>query len=184
MGNLMTVIVTAAKDSPAHRADLAKIVLLRAPPVWDNHAEVRQLFGAMTTTPTRWNSWINYITGTTTGTTTIWNNWISTSKVKELMMGETNSLTWRQRLRSQANGVTDEWLDLVGSGKFSQLTSLNLSNCGKITDAGVIQLAHKCSQLTSLDLTWCESITDACVMHLRQTYPRLTILGDGSWYTP
>ena len=61
MGNLMTVIV-GAKDTPTlrtrsatkagHCAEIGKIVLFRAPPVWVDHVEVRQLFVAMTTTPT------------------------------------------------------------------------------------------------------------------------------------
>ena len=59
-GNLMTVIVTAAKDSPAHRADVAKIVLYRVPPIWVDHVEVRQLCWAMTLTPTTlWKNWID-----------------------------------------------------------------------------------------------------------------------------
>jgi len=56
----MTVIVTAAKDSPAQRADVAKIVLFRAPTVWVDPVEVRQLFVAMTLTPTTlWKNWID-----------------------------------------------------------------------------------------------------------------------------
>ena len=103
IGNLMTVIVTAAKDTPAHRADVAKIVLLRAPPVWDNNVEVRQLFVAMALTPT-----------------TLWKNWIITSKVKKMMVGVDD---WSNR----ANVVTDEWLSLIDDGKFPQLNTLNLS---------------------------------------------------------
>ena len=54
MGNLMTVIV-GAKDTPTlrtrsatkegHCAEISKIVLFRAPPVWVDHVEARQVWG-------------------------------------------------------------------------------------------------------------------------------------------
>ena len=142
VGNLMTVIVTASKDCPAHRADVAKILLWRAPPVWVHHVEVRQLCGAMILTPT-----------------SLWKNWIDTSKVEKLMVGvDDYSL--------KASVVTDEWLSLIGSGKFSQLIALDLTGCINITDASVVVLAHKCSQLTSLDLHGCSNITNASVIQL------------------
>ena len=154
MGNLLTALVTGAKDTPAHRAEIGKIVLKRAPKNWINHAEVRQLCGAVVMVPNA----------------TLWKNWVDTSKVEEMMVGVDN---YAQRL--QANVVTDEWLRLVVSGNFAlQLTSLDLGYCN-ITDAGVIQLAQKCSQLTSLVLSVCRNITNACVTNLRQTYPRLNI---------
>ena len=163
MGSLMTVIV-GAKDTPTlrtrsatkegHCVDIGKIVLFRAPPVWVDHVEVRQLFVAMTTTPT-----------------TLWKNWIDTSKVKELMVGVDD-----YDHSNRANIVTDEWLSLIGSGKFSQLVSLNLSFCGNITNAGVVHLAHKCPQLTSLDLQGCRNITDAGVIQLADKCSQLTSL--------
>jgi hypothetical protein len=156
MGNLLTALVTGAKDTPAHRAEIGKIVLKRAPKNWINHAEVRQLCGALVLVPNA----------------TLWKNWVDTSKVEEMMVGVDN---YAQRL--QANVVTDEWLHLVVSGNFAlQLTSLNLRYCQSITDASVVQLAHKCSQLTSLDLTGCRNITDASVIQLAHKCSQLTSL--------
>ena len=173
MGNIMTALLSAAKNTSEWRAELAKIVLWKAPKVWDNAVKVRQVFRAMTSTP-------------------LWKKWIDTSEVKELTLG--------YRIADNIV-VTDEWLHLVGSGKFprlislnlelcrnitdagvslladkcSQLTSLNLRSC-RITDASVIQLADKCSQLTSLNLTWCSNITDTSVIQLAHKCSQLTSL--------
>ena len=97
MGNLLTALVTGAKDTLAHRAEIGKIILKRAPKNWINHAEVRQLCGAVVMVPNA----------------TLWKNWVDTSKVEEIMVGVDN---YAQRL--QANVVTDEWLHLVVSGNF------------------------------------------------------------------
>ena len=48
--------------------------------------------------------------------------------------------------------------------KCSQLSSLNLEGCGKITDAAVLAVASGCKQLTALDLSGCKNITDAAVV--------------------
>ena len=50
-------------------------------------------------------------------------------------------------------------------GKFSRLTSLDLSGCSKMTDAGLVHVA-KLQQLSSLNLYGCERITDAGMAHI------------------
>ena len=46
------------------------------------------------------------------------------------------------------------------------LTSLNLSCCGKITDAAVVAVASGCKWLTSLGLDGCDKITDAAIANI------------------
>jgi hypothetical protein len=50
----------------------------------------------------------------------------------------------------------------------SQLTSINLYCCDKITDRSVIELAKGWSQLTSINLRYCNNITDASVSQIKK----------------
>ena len=51
----------------------------------------------------------------------------------------------------------------------TQLSSLDLSDCNKITDAGVIALGQGgCPQLSSLNLSGCNKITDAATRLSRE----------------
>ena len=59
--------------------------------------------------------------------------------------------------------ITDAAVIAVASG-CKQLTSLDLSGYGKITDAAVVAVASGCKQLSSLDLRCCGNITDAAVV--------------------
>ena len=45
----------------------------------------------------------------------------------------------------------------------SQLYSIDLAGCHRVTDAGVIALAVGSSQLQSINLSGCDKVTDACV---------------------
>lgn len=61
-----------------------------------------------------------------------------------------------------------------------KLLSLNLRNCSRITSRGIIALTQGCSQLLSLNLHGCEKITDAAVIALSQGCPQLSSL-DLEW---
>ena len=89
--------------------------------------------------------------------------WLDTSGVQELILPES---------------VTDEeMLILFGDGRFSELRTLNLYECERITDASVSAVARRCSNLQSLNLGWNENITDACKNALRQAHPKLQLRG-------
>ena len=68
-----------------------------------------------------------------------------------------------------ARTVDDAVVGAVVS-KCSQLSSLNLEGCGKITDAAVVAVASGCKQLTSLGLARCSNITDAAKARLPFTF--------------
>ena len=57
-----------------------------------------------------------------------------------------------------------------------QLSSLNLSDCHKITDAAVAALAASCPQLSSLNLCGCHKITDEALAALAASCPQLSSL--------
>ena len=59
--------------------------------------------------------------------------------------------------------ITDDAAKAVASG-CPQLTFLNLAGCDKITDAAVLALASGCKQLTSLGLYGCDNVTDAAMV--------------------
>ena len=122
-----------------------------------------------------------------------WLEWFDTSGVEVLSLGES---------------VTDEEMSVMFGGKrFSELQTLNLSRCGditdasvlevarqcanlqklylafsrKITDASVLEVARRCSNLQSLDLRWCDNITAACKNALQQSHPELAFaVNDGT----
>ena len=56
-------------------------------------------------------------------------------------------LYWNLNVGMQTLGA----LSITGAG----LTSLNLSGCKSVTDAGIVQLAAACTALRQLDLTRC-----------------------------
>ena len=72
--------------------------------------------------------------------------------------------------------VPDEWLTLIGSPKFSQLTSLDLSFCRKVTDTGIVRLAKECPQLIELNLHYCHSLDNQSVIAVAQNCPMLKSL--------
>ena len=107
----------------------AEIILYYAPKVWNNDTEVRKIFVAMTEVQnSRWMT-----------------SWIDTKIVEQMALGS-NSRIQRTAV------VTDERFKRFIE-KFPRLTSMNLSRCGNITDASVIEIAKECSQLTSINLS-------------------------------
>ena len=70
--------------------------------------------------------------------------------------------------------VTDAGLRWVA--QFGRLTHLNLSNCRKITDAGVKAIGGKCPHLVSLDISRCNRLTTASIRHVLSNCPELTQL--------
>ena len=56
-----------------------------------------------------------------------------------------------------------------------QLQSLDISECGKITDEGITALANECPQLQSLDISHCD-ITDEGIIALLNGLPQLQFL--------
>ena len=95
-----------------------------------------------------------------------WLEWLATSRVKELKM---------------PTRVTDkEMLIMFGDDRFSELESLNLYGCKKITDASVLEVARRCSNLQSLNLYCCENITDASLLEVARRCSNLQSL-DLTW---
>ena len=98
-----------------------------------------------------------------------WLEWLATSRVKELKM---------------PTRVTDkEMLIMFGDDRFSELESLNLYGCKKITDASVLEVARRCSNLQSLNLSLnlfgCRNITDASVLEVARRCSNLETLNLG-----
>ena len=60
--------------------------------------------------------------------------------------------------------------------KCTQLSSLNLEGCEKISDAAAVALASWCPQLVTLDLGACHNITDAAVVAVASGCPQLSLL--------
>ena len=120
----MSSLLTTCKD--IYQA--AEIILYYAPKVWENDHEVRKIFVAMTETPnSRWMT-----------------SWIDTKKVEQIVLGSNSSY-------QKTSVVTDKRFKRFIE-QFPRLTSINISCCGNITDASVIEIAKGCSQLTSIDL--------------------------------
>jgi hypothetical protein len=70
--------------------------------------------------------------------------------------------------------ITDTDLQFV-SANCPQLSSLNLSRCYDVTDAGVTALGQNgCPQLSSLNLSYCYNIKDASLVALAQGCPLLS----------
>ena len=131
----MSSLLTTCKE--IHQA--AEIILYYAPKIWENDHEVRKMFVAMTEIQnSRWMT-----------------SWIDCTNVEQMALGYSSY--------QETSVVTDERFKRFIE-QFPQLTSINLSYCGKITDASVIEIAKRCSQLTSIDLRWCKQITDTSVI--------------------
>ena len=77
--------------------------------------------------------------------------------------------------RLTGDNVTDD--DVVRVAReYSNLESLNLSECRNITDASVSEVARRCSNLQTLNLAGCENITDASVMEVARRCSNLQTL--------
>ena len=77
---------------------------------------------------------------------------------------------------SKCRNITDAGVVAL-SQNCPALTTLVLSGCRNITDAGVVALSQGCPALTTLYLSGCRNITDAGVVALTQGCPALTIVG-------
>ena len=60
--------------------------------------------------------------------------------------------------------------------KCTQLSSLHLHGCGRITDAAMLAVASECEQLMSLNLACCYDLTDAAVVAVASGCKQLTTL--------
>ena len=116
-----------------------------------------------------------------------WLEWLITKGVVELKLP--GNMTDEKMLRvfggkrfselrtldlTQCRYITDA--AMVEVGKCTNLQSLNLWGCN-ITDAGMVEVG-KCTNLQSLDLGWCSTITDECKNALRKSIPTLEIYQD------
>ncbi|CAG0921504.1 unnamed protein product [Notodromas monacha] len=52
------------------------------------------------------------------------------------------------------------------TGALSNLTSLSLSGCSKISDEGIEVIAEHMRRLKCLDLSWCPRLTDAALEYI------------------
>ena len=117
----------------------AELTLFKAPKEWVDDNQVRMMFGAMISgmSPSRWKLRVD------------------TSLVETLVLGGTT----KNGQPAPTNVVNDSWLLFLGDKKFSNLISLDLESCNRISDAGVVELARRCSQIKSLSLKNCPTIT-------------------------
>ena len=76
----------------------------------------------------------------------------------------------------ELSNMTDADLEYVVAPDCPNLTSLNLQNCGGLTDAAVIALAQGCPKLLSLNLRNCSRITSRGIMALTQGCSQLLSL--------
>ena len=93
-----------------------------------------------------------------------WLKWVATSQVKELKL---------------PTSITNEEMLIMfggGEGKFSELQSLNLWGCYKITGASLAEVGRRCPNLQSLDLGDCYHINDASVMEVARGFSNLQTL--------
>ena len=62
--------------------------------------------------------------------------------------------------------ITDLGLQALGdrpdTDAFAKLETLNISNCAKVGDAGVLALLHGCSSLTRLSMSGCSRVRVWC----------------------
>ncbi|MFA6526814.1 MAG: hypothetical protein WCT20_00110 [Candidatus Babeliales bacterium] len=71
--------------------------------------------------------------------------------------------------------ITNKTLSLI-TPIFTQLTSINLSHCGKISSADVLELVKGCQLLKRIDLSGCPLITDQALASIAEFCPYLEVL--------
>jgi hypothetical protein len=65
----------------------------------------------------------------------------------------------------------------LANGNLTRLTSLDISCCGNITDAGLVALANgNLTNLSSLEISGCDKITDVGVDTVQRRRPDLNII--------
>jgi hypothetical protein len=64
----------------------------------------------------------------------------------------------------------------LASLALSSLTTLDLSNCKKITDNGILNILDSCNNITQLEVSYCKFLTDRMFNHARwQQFTRLNL---------
>jgi len=76
-----------------------------------------------------------------------------------IAISQLSKLEWL-RLRRGSELEPADFVTAFFDGKLNNLLHLDLSECSKIDDAGIIAIAHKCPNLGSLTLSWCWEVTD------------------------
>jgi F-box/leucine-rich repeat protein 2/20 len=72
--------------------------------------------------------------------------------------------------------VTDAGVGSLAKGLRGRLHTLNLQRCRSVQDPALYQLARHCPQLRNLDLTWCRQVTDKGLGVLASRCTRLRVL--------
>ena len=99
--------------------------------------------------------------------------WIGLRKIKLLELSTSEKFEGPIDLK-----ITDDGL-LGLSENCNDLKSLHISECGNITDTGMIAIINKCN-LQSLDIGWCESITDSSILQISNKCDQLQELNIAS----
>jgi len=84
------------------------------------------------------------------------------------------------KLRRGAELDPVDFVTAFNLGKLKNLISLDLSECSKIDDAGIISVAKHCPILGTLSLNWCWEITDvglACIVNKCKYLINLNLCG-------
>ena len=68
------------------------------------------------------------------------------------------------KIRRGAELEPETFVAAFSEGHLRNLLHLNLSECSKLNDAGVISIAQNCPNLGTLQLDWCWEVTDIGVM--------------------
>ena len=74
-----------------------------------------------------------------------------------------SKLEWL-KIRRGAELEPETFVAAFGAGHLANLLHLNLSECSRLDDAGVISIAKNCPNLGTLQLDWCWEVTDIGVM--------------------
>ena len=74
-----------------------------------------------------------------------------------------SKLEWL-KIRRGAELEPETFVAAFSEGHLRNLLHLNLSECSKLNDAGVISIAQNCPNLGTLQLDWCWEVTDIGVM--------------------
>ena len=76
-----------------------------------------------------------------------------------ISISKLSKLEWL-RLRRGAELEAADFVLAFSDGHLNNLLHLDLSECSKIDDAGIMTVARKCPNLGSLTLCWCWEVTD------------------------
>jgi len=96
-----------------------------------------------------------------------------------LSIGKLRNLEWL-KLRRGADLEPIDFVTTFTMGNLKTLLHLDISECSKIDDAGMIAIAKNCPTLGTLSLNWCWEITDvglACVVNKCKYLINLNLCG-------